>query len=251
MEKQKDSGYPVNVTSLVKLIKEILSFGARYNPTKFSIKLENLNDLLNRIKLSLKAVDAAKDVKNKASEMREKVFKELEVYVTRLVGAVGSCDILPGRVEKFASLVRKFRGVRATPPASSKVSDLPDGSAPEETKTYSTAQTSFVRKEDNFSEIVTFLEGEPNYQTNEMELTISAIQAMMSELVARNDAVSAAEAQYFSALIARDKLFFSPPDGLVPCSKAVKSYVKSAFKASSPEFKKVSGIPFTNKKKKK
>jgi hypothetical protein len=210
-----------------------------------------LKALLNSVKLSLKAVDAAKDVLNKASKMRERVFAELEEYVTRIVGAVGSCDILPERAQKLASLVRKFRGQRATSSRSSNVPESPDAPAPDETRTHSTTQTSFNRKQDNFSEIVTFLEGEPNYQTNEMDLTISAIQTMMSELEARNEAVSEAAAEYSSALIARDKLFFAPADGLVPCSKAVKSYVKSAFKASSPEFKLVSGIPFTNKKKKK
>ncbi|NOS92096.1 MAG: hypothetical protein HOP30_09255 [Cyclobacteriaceae bacterium] len=198
MKKQNDSGYPVNVASQVKLIEIIATFGAAYNPVKSSIKLENLKALLDRVKLSLKEVDTSIDVLSKASKMREHVFDELGEYVTCIVGAVGSCDILPARVESFASLVRKFRAQRATP---SNIRDSPDAPAAEETKTNSTA-------------------------------------------------VSKAEAEFSSALIARDKLFYAPPDGLVPCGKAVKSYVKSAFKASSPEFKLVSGIPFTNEKKK-
>ncbi len=250
MEKQNDSGYPVNVANFAKLIKIILTFGSDYKPVKSSITLENLNALLDRVKLSLKAVDAAKDAMSDASKMREHVFDRLGEYVTRIVGAVGSCDILPEKVVKFAALVRKFRAQRATSPSSSKVQDSTGAPAPDEPKTNSTAQLSFDRKEDNFSEIVTFLEGEPNYKTNEQDLTIGAIQAMKSELEARNEAVRKAEAQYSSELISRDKLFFASPDGLVPRVKVVKSYVKSAFKASSPEFKKVSGIPFTNKKKK-
>ena len=74
---------------------------------------------------------------------------------------------------------------------------------------------------------------------------------MVSELEARNDVVSMTEAAYSSALIARDKLFFALPDGLVPRTKAVKSYVQSAFKVSSPEFKKVSGIAFKDQPKNK
>ncbi|MFN8889292.1 MAG: hypothetical protein ACK5WF_17670 [Cyclobacteriaceae bacterium] len=249
MKKQTDSGYPVNFRNFKKLIDVIITFGAAYNPVKFSIKLENLKALFEKIKLSLKAVDKAARDMSAAQKMRQRVFYELEAFVTRIVGAVGSCDIMPGKVEKFESLVNKFRGNRATPEPSAPES--PD--APEEpaARTNSTAQTSFDRKEDNFGELVTFLEGEPNYQTNEPDLTLEALQAMVSELEARNDAVSQTESAYSSALIASDKLFFALPDGLVPRTKAVKSYVQSAFKASSPEFKKVSGIPFRDQPKNK
>jgi hypothetical protein len=248
MKKQNDSGYPVNVRNFKKLIDVIIAFGAAYNPVKFSIKLENLKALFEKIKLSLKAVDQAASDMSTAQKMRQRVFYELEAFVTRIVGAVGSCDIMPGKVEKFGSMVNKFRGKRATPEPSAPES--PDAPAVPAARTNSTAQTSFDRKEDNFGELVTFLEGEPNYQTNEPDLTLEALQAMVSELEARNDAVSKAEAAYSNALIARDKLFFAQPDGLLPRTKAIKSYAKSAFKASSRKFKKVSGIPFTNKKNK-
>ncbi|NOS91619.1 MAG: hypothetical protein HOP30_06835 [Cyclobacteriaceae bacterium] len=249
MKKQNDSGYPVNVRNFKTLIDFIISFGAAYNPVKFSIKLENLKALFEKIKLSLKAVDQAASEMSNAQKMRQRVFYELEAFVTCIVGAVGSSDIMPGKVEKFESMVNKFRGNRATPEPSAPES--PDAPAEPAARTNSTTQTSFDRKQDNFAELVTFLEGEPNYQTNEPNLKLESLQAMVSELEARNDAVSMTEAAYSSALIARDKLFFAPPTGLVPCTKAVKSYVQSAFKASSPEFKKVSGIPFKDQPKKK
>jgi hypothetical protein len=249
MKKQNDSGYPVNVRNFKTLIDLCISLGAAYNPVKFSIKLENLKALFDKIMLSLKAVDAAARDMFSAQKIRQHVFYELEAFVTRMVGAVGSCDIMPGNVEKFGSMVNKFRGNRATPEPSP--SESPDAPAKPAARTNSTTQTSFTRKQDNFAELVTFLEGEPNYQTNEPDLTLNALQAMVSELEARNDAVSTTEAAYSSALIARDRLFFAPASGLVPCSKAVKSYVQSAFKASSPEFKKVSGIPFKDQPKKK
>jgi len=72
----------------------------------------------------------------------------------------------------------------------------------------------------------------------------------VSELEARNDAVSMAEANYTTALIDRDKLFFEQPDGLVPRTKVIKSYVQSAFKASSRQYKKVAAIPFKDQPKK-
>ncbi|MBI3217899.1 MAG: hypothetical protein HYZ44_00135 [Bacteroidetes bacterium] len=247
MKKQNDSGYPVNVRNFKTLIDVIISFGAAYNPVKFSIKLENLKAMFDKIMLSLKAVDAAARDMSSAQKMRQRVFYELEAFVTRIVGAVGSCDIIPEKVEKFGAMVNKFRAKRATPQPS--VPESPDAPGVPAARTNSTTQASFTRKQDNFSELVTFLEGEPNYQTNELDLKLEALQAMASELEARNDAVSSTEAAYSSALISRDKLFFAA-SGLVPCTKAVKSYVKSAFKASSPEFKKVSGIPFTNKKNK-
>lgn len=247
MKKQNDSGYPVNVRNFKALINAIISFGVSYNPVKFSIKLENLKALFDKILLSLKAVDQAARDMSSAQKMRQQVFYELEEFVTCIVGAVGSCDIMPGKVEKFESLVKKFRGNRAT--SAPRASESPDAPAKPAARTNSTTQNSFTRKQDNFAELVTFLEGEPNYQTNELNLKLESLQAMVSELEARNDAVSMAEATYSSAIIARDKLYFALPDGLVPRTKAVKSYVLSAFKASSPEFKKVSGIPFKDQPK--
>ncbi|MBI3232085.1 MAG: hypothetical protein HYZ51_03340, partial [Candidatus Doudnabacteria bacterium] len=63
MKKRNDSGYPVNVRNFKTLIDVIISFGAAYNPVKFSIILENLKALFDKIMLSLKAVDeAARDM---------------------------------------------------------------------------------------------------------------------------------------------------------------------------------------------
>ncbi|MBI3218003.1 MAG: hypothetical protein HYZ44_00675 [Bacteroidetes bacterium] len=56
MEKQNDSGLPVNVAILATLISISLPFGVTYNPAKFSIKMEGLIALLARVKLALKAL---------------------------------------------------------------------------------------------------------------------------------------------------------------------------------------------------
>lgn len=248
MKKQNDSGYPVNVRNFKRLIDAIISFKAAYKPVKFSIQLENLQALFNKILLALKVVDQTAREMSTAQKMRQQVFYDLEAFVTCIVGAVGSCDIMPGKVEKFESLVKKFRGTRATPAPSAQES--PDAPEKPAARTNSTTQNSFTRKQDNFAELVTFLEGEPNYQTNELNLKLESLQAMVSELEARNDAVSMAEATYSSAIIDRDKLFFEMPDGLVPRTKVVKSYVQSAFKASSRQYKKVAGIPFKDQPKK-
>jgi hypothetical protein len=249
MSKQSDSGYPVNVRNFKRLIAAIISFKAAYNPVKFSIQLENLQALFDKILLALKAVDQAAREMSNAQKMRQRVFYELEAFVTCILGAVGSCDIMPEKVEKFESMVKKFRGNRATP--APKASESPDAPEKPAARTNSTTQNSFTRKQDNFAELVTFLEGEPNYQTNELNLKLESLQAMVSELEARNDAVSMTEANYTTALIARDKLFFEQPDGLVPRTKIVKSYVQSAFKASSRQYKKVAGIPFKDQPKNK
>ncbi len=246
MKKQNDSGYPVNVRNFKSLIDLIISFGAAYKPVKFSIQLENLQALFNKILLALKVVDQTAREMSTAQKMRQQVFYDLEAFVTCIVGAVGSCDIMPGKVEKFESLVKKFRGTRATPaPSAPESPDAPEKPA---ARTNSTTQNSFTRKQDNFAELVTFLEGEPNYLTDELDLKVEMLELMVSELEARNDEVSKTKSAYFIARIDRDKLFFEPVNGLVPCTKAVKKYVKSVFKASSPEYKSISGIAFKLRK---
>ncbi|MFN7494111.1 MAG: hypothetical protein ACK5RG_14430 [Cyclobacteriaceae bacterium] len=248
MEKQTDSGYPVSVANLATLINLCAIFGAKYKPIKFAIKLENLKALLDRVKISLTVVDEALEEMSSAIKMRLLVFSELEALVTRIMGAVGSSDILTEKEKKFASIVRKFRGSRATAVAEPKPTTTTDAVSPDNVKINSTAQRSFDRKADNFSELVTFLKGEPNYQTDELDLTVDALLAMVSELEARNEAVRKTKSAYIKARIDRNKLFFEPVNGLVPCTKAVKKYVKSVFKAKSPEFEAVSGIAFKVRK---
>lgn len=248
MEKQTESGYPVSVANLATLINLCSIFGDKYKPVKFSIKLENLMTLLDSVKISLAVVDEALKEMSSAIKMRQRVFSELESLVTRIMGAVGSSDILPGNEKKLASIVRKFRGKRATPIAEPKPSTATDAVSPNDVKIHSTAQRSYDRKADNFSELVTFLKGEPNYLTDELDLKVEMLELMVSELEARNDEVCKTKSAYFIARIDRDKLFFEPVNGLVPCTKAVKKYVKSVFKASSPEFKSISGIAFKLRK---
>lgn len=248
MKKNNDSGFPVNLANLATLISICLTFGARYKPVKFSIKLENLTALLDSVKLSLQIVDKALEEMSSAIKMRHNVFFELETLVTRIMGAVGSSDILPDKEKKFAAIVRKFRGRRATPIAEPRPVTTPEAAEPEDVKINSTAQRSYDRKADNFSELVTFLKGEPNYLTDELDLKVEMLESMVSELEARNQAVRNTKAAYIKARIDRNKLFFEPRIGLVPCAKAVKKYVKSAFKANSPEFKSISGIAFKSRK---
>jgi hypothetical protein len=188
-------------------------------------------------------VDKIVDGMSNAQTMRGRVFYQLEGLVTRIVGAVGSSNILPERKKKLASIVKKYRGKRATP--------LPEPvpvTTADAIKINSTAQRSFDRQEDNFLEILTFLKGEPNYLTNELDLQVDVLVAMMSELVARNQAVRDSMSAYTMALITRDRLFYEEDSGLVACGHAVKSYVKSAFKAVSLEYKSISGIAFKNRK---
>jgi hypothetical protein len=244
MKKQNDSGFPVNAANFAILINSCIALGKKYNPAKFAIKLVNMAALLERVKEALRVVDTVEDEMSTARKFREHVFLELEGLVTRLVAAVGSSEIIEEKVKKFASLVKKFRGVRATPLPESSTPPSPEG-----VKNNSTAQKSYDRREDNFSQIVTFLKGEPNYLTNEPELKVEALQLMVNELAARNEAVRKTVANYNTARMARNELFFDKSSGLIPSAKAAKKYVRSVFKSGSAEFKSISGLAFTKNKK--
>jgi hypothetical protein len=94
------------------------------------------------------------------------------------------------------------------------------------------------------------LAAEPLYAPNENDLKITAITAMINDFKVKNTAVINATTALSNARISRNDILYKKTTGLVDIAKEVKAYVKSAFGATSSQYKQVSKLKFTRPRKK-
>lgn len=243
MAKQIETGHAKNVANFEKLISNISSLGASYNPSRESIKIEALNTKLTSAKAAINNVNATEPAYKNAVSAREAAFADFSKLITRVNNAIKASDTSEQVDESALTLVRKLQGRRATP----KKSDEEKKAAEAEgnpIKESSSSQMSYDNRLDNFDKLVKLLASVPEYAPNETELKVDTLAALYTTLNEKNLAVINATAPLNNARIARDEVLYAPNTGIVDISADVKTYMKSAFGASSPQFKAISGLAF-------
>jgi hypothetical protein len=92
------------------------------------------------------------------------------------------------------------------------------------------------------------LDSVPLYAPNEEELKITSLKALQTTLKDTNTAVITTNIQLSNARIARNEILYKPISGLVDIAFDTKVYIKSVYGATSPQYKQISKLKFTNKK---
>jgi hypothetical protein len=82
------------------------------------------------------------------------------------------------------------------------------------------------------------------YQPNEPELQVTALNTLLVNLKLANQNVLTAETSFSNQLITRNNIMYAYKTGLVAIAADVKGYVKSLYSSSSPQYKQVSGLSF-------
>ena len=104
---------------------------------------------------------------------------------------------------------------------------------------------SFDSRIDNFDKLIKLLTSVTLYAPNEADLKVAALTAVLSDLKAKNLAVTNAEVPLNNARISRNDILYKANTGLVDTALDVKTYIKSVYGATSPQYKKISKIKFT------
>jgi hypothetical protein len=237
-----ETGHAKNVANFLILSAFVYGFGNRYNPTKAVLKHSNLLLIHGAAKQAVKAVVDAKTPYKTVVNKRADEFADVSEYATQLINALESSDATERTIADAKAFLRKIRGERA-----SKKKKPTEGEPTQ--VTHSSSQTSFDQVIQHMEGIESILKNEPSYAPNEDELRISAVGEKIARLHAANDAVAKVMEAISNARLNRDKILYNNPDALTTVAGSVKIYTKSVFKASSPEFKQISGITFKTYKK--
>lgn len=255
MSSYYETGHSKNVANLEDVISYCVGYGANYNPSKTSIKVAGLTTLLTTAKGNLVSVNTTLTAFHNSTNAREIVFEPLRALGTKILNALLASGASNQTIDDFKTLNRKVQGKRAgsklTKADSGKlISTDPGGTLPEPTDTsISAAQLSFDSYVDHYSKIIALLNTEPLYLPNEAALKVTALTTLLTSLTTSNTNVINATTAWSNSRIARNKTLYLADTGLFDIVKDVKAYVKSVYGATSPEYKQISHIKFTNSRK--
>jgi len=243
MANTSESGHAKNAANFESLVSFVKGRGAAYNPTKNSIRIEALELILANAKKSLIDIDALFPAYTNAVSARESAFAPLSKIITRVNNAVKATDTTEQVDESVKTLVRKLQGTRASAIISDEEKKQLEAEG-KEVNQISASQMGYDNRLENFYKLIMLLSLIPQYNPNEEELKISTLTAIYEDLKAKNSAVIETTTPLSNARIARNEIMYAPLSGLVDTAFDTKVYIKSAFGASSPQFKQVSKLVF-------
>lgn len=243
MASTSETGHAKVVANLDELISFVTGYGATYNPSKPTLKLSALQTLATTAKASINAVNAAFPAYSNAVAAREAAFAPLNKLTTRVLNALKATDTTTQVDDSAVTIARKIQGKRATP----KKTDEEIKSLSAEGKVVSeisTSQMSYDSRLDNFDKLIKLLASVPLYAPNEAELKVTALTAVYNDLKAKNTAVINATIPLSNARISRNNVLYKPNIGVIDIAIDTKTYIKSVFGASSPQYKQISKLAF-------
>jgi len=235
-----------NVDNMELLTKKVATFEPEYDPSEERLSIPNQI----RIKASgdevLLGVRAAESACNNATSARSDAFNTLDPLVTRTINALRISDVSEQTILQGESIVREIRNMRATVLTPS--SKIPNGAQNGESKKINKLHGgSFNTRIENFRRLIILLSTIPAYKPKQVDLTIDSLNMKLETLNLVNTTYITAEAKADAARVQRDSVLYAAKTGLVDIAMDSKLYVKSAYGATSPQFKSVSSILFTRR----
>ncbi|WP_434979107.1 hypothetical protein [Daejeonia sp. YH14] len=243
MPSTSEVGHAKNVANFQDLITYCTAYEATYNPSKNALQLTSLNALLTSAQTELANVTTAKNAFDTATGDRQLAFENLKPLATKIFNYLSVTDATEQTIADAKTINNKLQGRRAK-----TISEDPPtegGTAP---NTISVSRQSYDMLTENFSALVDLVSSVPSYTPNETELTAASLTTFHGNLQTANTNVINAEVVYSNARISRNTILYAKSTGLVEIALEVKKYVKAIFGATSPQYKQISGIKFTNRK---
>lgn len=230
MASTSETGHAKNVANFHDLITHCQGFGTSYSPTKTSLKIANLLTQKTTAQTLLAAVIPKKTAFEGGEDLRVAAFDGLPTLSTRVVNALASSDATDATVANANTYNKKIQGSRNEPE--------------DEESSVSASQMSYDQLIQHFEGLISVVSAEPSYNPNEVDLKVTNLNAFLTNMKQKNDALAVLEDAVKQARIQRNNHLYNPNTGLVETAKDVKKYVKSVFTANSPQFELVNSIKF-------
>ena len=243
MASTSEQGHNKNTVNFDILIINCTSYGTTYNPSKASLKVAAMQAQSTAAKNSITTINALTPAYKNAVSARKVAFLSIDKLFTRIGNALKASDTTVQVDESAQTIIRKLQGRRANPKKTDEQKKLAT-EAGNEIVEISTSQMGYDNRLDNLDKLIKLLSSVPQYIPNEADLKITALTALYTDLKAKNLAVINAETPLSNARIARNDIMYKDNTGLVDVAFDVKTYIKSIFGATSPQYKQVSGLKF-------
>ena len=243
MASRSEISHEKNVANFDVLIAFVLSYLDVFKPSKTAIQLPSLQHVSQNAKNAMKIVYDAFSVKSGAIAARKVAFAPFSKLITRVINSLESTDTSRVVDDQARTIVRKLQGTRATPRKTKEEKKLLEAEG-KEVNEKSNSQLGFDDRVANFDKLISLLASIPLYTPNEPELQVAGLTAHYNDLKTLNDAVVNTKQGHDNAMLLRDEIFYQKNTGLVDLGLDTKSYIRSLFGASSPEYKQISKLRF-------
>ena len=250
MKSHSEVGHAKNVANFADLIAYCTAYGTTYNPSKTALQLPSLNTLYTSAQTELTNVTTAKNTFDTVTGDRQLAFEPLKSLATKVFNFISVTDATEQTIADAKTINNKLQGRRAgTPTETTPPPPLGEGTPPlgEPEGAISVSRQSYDMLTENFSALIDLVSSVPSYTPNETDLSVASLATFRDNLQTANTNVTNAEVTYSNARISRNNTLYTKDTGLVDIAMDVKNYVKSIFGATSPQYKQVSGIKFTNR----
>ena len=247
MASTSESGHNKNAINFDTLIFICTSLGTSYNPAKTSLKIPALQAQSTASKTSLTAINTLTSTYKNSVSARINAFKAFDKLITRINNALKASDTNKQVEETAQTIIRKLQGRRATP----KKTEEEKKTAMEvgiEIIEISSSQMSYDSRLDNFDKLIKLLLSIPQYIPNEEDLKTTSLVALYNDLKGKNLSVITSNVSLSNARIIRNDIMYKDNSGLVDTAIDIKTYIKSVFGATSPQYKQVSNLKFVKLK---
>jgi hypothetical protein len=237
MPSTSETGHAKNVANFEDLISFCNGYGATYNPSRDALIIAKITALQTEAKANLQQAKTTKTSFDNATNARQLAFKDLKPLATKVVNALAVSGATALAVADTKTINRKIQGAKAN--GGTKTAATPtEPNAPTPTdKTISTSQQSYDSLIDHFTKLIESIAQESSYKPNEADLQTATLQAKLDSLKTANSNLINGYTNWSNARINRNTTLYNPLTGLVQTAGA-----------SSPQFKQVSGLEFTNVK---
>lgn len=246
MANTSETGHANNVANFDALISSVIAFGTTYNPSKDSLKIPALQSLLANAKESANALNTAMSAYSVAVDARELAFEPTSKLFTKVSNALKASNSSSQIDESAQTIFRKLQGRRA----SAKLTDEEKKALEAEGKEVnqiSASQMGYDSRVENLDKLIALLQSVPEYNPNEEELKIVSLQTLLASLKTKNSEVVTTYIQLSNARTVRNEVFYKPISGLTDIASDVKTYIKSVFGATSPQYKQISKLSFVSR----
>lgn len=239
----KQVGHEQNVVNLGVFNTRAVTFGEAYNPSRPELTLPSLIQLQASGEAVIASFVASESNLKNAIAARTLTFEGFDELITRAINALRISGASAQTIQQAEAIVRDLRGKRATDKLSDE--EIAAAKVKGETTTQIVKHNNTIDSRiENFAKFIQFLSTIAEYKPNETDLTIEALNARFVSLKTANTNFLVADAALDAARLTRDTLLYNDNTGLVDIGLDAKSYVKSAFGASSAQYKLISDIRF-------
>lgn len=237
-------GNQQNVDNMELFTKRVVTFDPVYDPSEERLSIPSQKQVKVNGDEALLRVRTAESACNNATSARTDAFNTLGPLVTRVINALRISDVSEQTIAQGEAIVRVMHNKRLSvidppvQPAAGTETQVP----PKVNKMHS---GSFNTRIENFRRLILLLSTIPAYRPKQSDLTIELLNMKLETLTVANSASQTAEANSCAARVQRDIVLYAAKTGLVEIAMDSKLFVKSAYGASSAQYKLVSGISFS------